>query len=80
MEQVEKVKKEVTDFLGQSQDFMTNCTKPEMKGKFLQRVECWLILEFAKMAYSCAIGFAIMGVVGFAIKLIFIPINNILLN
>jgi hypothetical protein len=40
MEQVEKVKKEVTDFLGQSQDFMTNCTKPEMKGKFLQRVEC----------------------------------------
>ena len=37
-------------------------------------------IEFMKIAQSCALGFAVMGVVGYVIKLVFIPINNIILT
>ena len=36
------------------------------------------ILEFQKIAIATAIGFAIMGFIGFFVKLIHIPINNII--
>lgn len=36
--------------------------------------------EFKKIATSCAIGFAIMGGIGYIVKLLFIPINNIILS
>eukprot|EP00792_Barthelona_sp_PAP020_P003073 TRINITY_DN14807_c0_g1_i1.p1 TRINITY_DN14807_c0_g1~~TRINITY_DN14807_c0_g1_i1.p1 ORF type:complete len:83 (+),score=28.66 TRINITY_DN14807_c0_g1_i1:36-251(+) len=36
--------------------------------------------EFSKTAKAAAVGVAIFGVVGFAVKLIHIPINNLLLN
>jgi preprotein translocase subunit Sss1 len=29
---------------------------------------------------SCALGFVVMGLVGYLIKLVFIPINNIILS
>jgi len=38
------------------------------------------LLEFLKIAYACALGFAVMGIVGYLIKLVFIPINNIILT
>lgn len=38
------------------------------------------IQEYIKIASSCAIGFAVMGAVGYFIKLVFIPINNIILS
>lgn len=34
--------------------------------------------EFQKIAMATAIGFAIMGFIGFFVKLIHIPINNII--
>jgi protein transport protein SEC61 subunit gamma-like protein len=34
--------------------------------------------EFYKIAVATAIGFAIMGFIGFFVKLIHIPINNII--
>lgn len=37
-------------------------------------------LEFKKIATSCALGFAIMGGIGYIVKLLFIPINNIILS
>ena len=37
-------------------------------------------LEFKKIASSCALGFAIMGGIGYIVKLLFIPINNIILS
>ena len=37
-----------------------------------------LCLEFQKIALATAIGFAIMGFIGFFVKLIHIPINNII--
>ena len=37
-------------------------------------------LEFQKIALATAIGFAIMGFIGFFVKLIHIPINNIIVQ
>jgi len=36
------------------------------------------VLEFQKIAMATAIGFCIMGFIGFFVKLIHIPINNII--
>ncbi len=57
----------VTGFFNDSVQFMQKCSKPNKK-------------EFIKIATSCAIGFAIMGIIGYLIKLLFIPINSILLS
>ena len=35
-------------------------------------------VEFKKIAFATAVGFAMMGFIGFFVKLIHIPINNIL--
>lgn len=43
------------------------CTKPDKR-------------EFQKIAIATAIGFAIMGFIGFFVKLIHIPINNIIVS
>jgi len=39
-----------------------------------------LFVEFTKVAVRTAIGFVVMGFVGFFVKLIFIPINNIIVG
>lgn len=43
------------------------CTKPDRR-------------EFQKIAIATAIGFCIMGFIGFFVKLIHIPINNIIVG
>ena len=44
-------------------------------------VRNFLVLpEFQKIATATAIGFAIMGFIGFFVKLIHIPINNIIVG
>jgi len=43
------------------------CTKPDRK-------------EFNKIAIATVIGFLIMGFIGFFVKLIHIPINNIIIG
>lgn len=48
--------------------------------RFLEVCEKPDVAEFKKIATSCAIGFAIMGGIGYAVKLLFIPINNIILS
>ena len=45
--------------------FIKRCQKPNMK-------------EFMGIAQATAVGFLIMGFVGFFVKLIHIPINNVL--
>lgn len=47
--------------------FLNRCEKPDKK-------------EFFKISGSCAVGFLVMGIIGYCIKLVFIPINNIILN
>jgi protein transport protein SEC61 subunit gamma-like protein len=38
------------------------------------------ILEFTKIAFASAVGFLVMGFIGFFVKLIHIPINNIIVG
>ncbi|VAH33123.1 unnamed protein product [Triticum turgidum subsp. durum] len=71
------------------------CHKPDRKGKdqrlapahldpvrFPLSPDLTLIgrAEFTKVAARTMIGFIIMGFVGFFVKLIFIPINNIIIG
>lgn len=48
------------------------------------KIVCWpnieIFAEFQKIAVATAIGFAIMGFIGFFVKLIHIPINNIIVQ
>ena len=64
---VEETKTNVTNFATSSVQFLQKCSKPDKK-------------EFIKISTSCAIGFAIMGIIGYIIKLLFIPINKFLLS
>jgi protein transport protein SEC61 subunit gamma-like protein len=59
--------RELYDFFRASKNFMVNCEKPDRK-------------EFMTIAKQCALGFLIMGTIGYVIKLIFLMINNILLS
>ncbi|KAF9162228.1 Sec61p translocation complex subunit [Actinomortierella ambigua] len=47
--------------------FINRCTKPDRK-------------EFLQITYAVSMGFFVMGVIGFVVKLIHIPINNILVG
>jgi len=47
--------------------FVRRSTKPDRK-------------EFQKIAFATAIGFLIMGFIGYFVKLIHIPINNIIVG
>ena len=39
-----------------------------------------LFAELKKIALATGIGFAAMGVIGFVVKIVFMPINNILIG
>lgn len=64
------------------------CTKPDRKGEREDGLSHFSgshpssppfqLSEFQKIAVATAIGFAIMGFIGFFVKLIHIPINNII--
>ena len=38
------------------------------------------LAEFSKIAQATSVGFAIMGFIGFFVKLMFFPINNIIVG
>ena len=54
-------------FAKDSMHLVKKCTKPDRK-------------EFISIARATGIGFCIMGFIGFFVKLIHIPINNILVG
>jgi len=55
------------DFAQDSVRLVKRCTKPDRR-------------EFIQIATATAVGFAIMGFIGFFVKLIHIPINNVILG
>ena len=57
----------VIQFYKESENFLTKCQKPDKK-------------EYMQSLKYCAIGFLVMGVIGYILKLVFIPINNIILG
>ncbi|KAL1915668.1 uncharacterized protein VTP21DRAFT_6427 [Calcarisporiella thermophila] len=54
-------------FVKEGVQFINRCTKPDRK-------------EFMKISQAVAIGFCLAGFLGYIIKLIHIPINNILVG
>merc|ERR1712008_16157 len=67
MDQIIQTVEPVRQFAKDSIRLVKRCTKPDKK-------------EFQKIAIAIAIGFAIMGFIGFFVKLIHIPINNIIVG
>ena len=59
--------KSMTEFLKECEVFIRNCSKPTQK-------------EYIKISTSCALGFVIMGIIGYLVKLLFVPIHSILLS
>lgn len=57
----------VKDFARSSVRLVNRCTKPDRK-------------EFNKICLRTAFGFIVMGFIGFFVKLIFIPINQIIVG
>merc|ERR1719203_1222513 len=55
------------EFIIDSKRLLQRCTKPDAR-------------EFKKITFACGIGFAIMGFIGYIVKLVFIPINNIIVG
>ncbi|RZC59737.1 hypothetical protein C5167_007037 [Papaver somniferum] len=67
MEAIDSAVDPLREFAKDSVRLVKRCHKPDRK-------------EFTKVAFRTAIGFVVMGFVGFFVKLIFIPINNIIVG
>ncbi|KAK7276465.1 hypothetical protein RIF29_17604 [Crotalaria pallida] len=67
MDAIDSVFDPLREFSKDSVRLVKRCHKPDRK-------------EFSKVAVRTAIGFVVMGFVGFFVKLIFIPINNIIVG
>ncbi|KAH7822965.1 putative protein transport protein Sec61 subunit gamma [Monocercomonoides exilis] len=66
-QQVRKVSGPLSKFARDSVRFWNRCTKPDAK-------------EFSKIALATGAGFLVLGFVGFFVRLIFIPINHVLVG
>lgn len=55
------------DFIKDGTMFINRCTKPDKR-------------EFIKISQAVGVGFLVMGAVGYFVKLIHIPVNNILVG
>ncbi|RKP08258.1 protein translocation complex subunit SSS1 [Thamnocephalis sphaerospora] len=66
-EQAESILDEPRQFIKESQLLLNRCTKPDRK-------------EYIKVAQAVSMGFFVMGFIGFFVKLIHIPINNIIVG
>ncbi|WWC61717.1 protein translocase SEC61 complex gamma subunit, archaeal and eukaryotic [Kwoniella dejecticola CBS 10117] len=54
-------------FVKEGTQFVNRCTKPSKK-------------EYIQLCRAIAVGFVVMGFIGYFVKLIHIPINNILVG
>eukprot|EP00850_Spirogloea_muscicola_P011798 SM000074S21708 [mRNA] locus=s74:519179:519488:+ [translate_table: standard] len=67
MDALDSVAQPMKNFAKDSIRLVKRCHKPDRK-------------EFTKVAFRTACGFVVMGFVGFFVKLIFIPINQIIVG
>lgn len=71
-------------FYKDSIQLLQRCTKPDKKGKqatardYLHTLLMLASVEFIKITQAISAGFVVMGVIGYTIKLVHIPINNII--
>jgi len=66
------------DFFKDGAFFLNRCTKPNKRGTPSPLPIAGLTPEFLEISRAVAVGFLVMGFIGFAVKLVHIPINNIL--
>ncbi|KAK9831727.1 hypothetical protein WJX74_007452 [Apatococcus lobatus] len=64
---MESVITPLNEFAKNSARLVKRCTKPDKK-------------EYTKICTRTAVGFIVMGFIGFFVKLIFIPINQIIVS
>jgi len=55
------------EFLKEGTQFMNRCQKPNKK-------------EFVKLCQAVGLGFVVMGAIGYVIRIIHIPVNQILVS
>ena len=58
---------DLTQFYKDSSNFFNKCTRPDQQ-------------EYTKILQASFMGIVVMGFIGYIIKLVFIPINNIILS
>ena len=58
---------DLIQFAKDSENFFNKCTRPDRA-------------EYTKILQASSMGFLVMGFIGYLIKLVFIPINNIILS
>ena len=63
----ENIATQLNRLVQDSLNFYQKCKKPDYT-------------EYMKILQACVMGFAVMGVIGYLVKLVFIPINNIILS
>ncbi|RPA86968.1 protein translocase SEC6 [Ascobolus immersus RN42] len=66
-EQIKEFVEMPKEFFRDGTQFLNKCVKPDKK-------------EFLKISQAVGIGFVVMGAIGFIVKLIHIPVNNILVG
>ncbi|GAB0489341.1 hypothetical protein MMPV_000559 [Pyropia vietnamensis] len=67
MDAIQSVAGPLHEFSIDSARLLRRCTKPDRR-------------EFTKIATATAIGFAVMGFIGYFVRLLHIPVNNILIG
>ncbi|KAF8390653.1 hypothetical protein HHK36_025180 [Tetracentron sinense] len=90
MDSLDSVFDPLREFAKDSVRLVKRCHKPDRKVLLLIYLFSLIRLseiksaafgvEFTKVAFRTAVGFVVMGFVGFFVKLIFIPINNIIVG
>ncbi|CCE89474.1 translocon subunit SSS1 TDEL_0A01420 [Torulaspora delbrueckii] len=63
--QIEKLTDAPLEFVKEGQQFLAKCKKPDVK-------------EYTKIVRAVGIGFVAVGVIGYAIKLVHIPIRYLI--
>ncbi|ORY19905.1 protein translocation complex subunit SSS1 [Clohesyomyces aquaticus] len=67
MDQVKEMADVPQEFVRDGLQFINRCTKPDKR-------------EFIKISQAVGVGFVVMGVIGYVVKLVHIPVNNILVG
>ncbi|KAI9894919.1 MAG: Sec61p translocation complex subunit [Vezdaea aestivalis] len=66
-DQIKELAEIPQEFLRDGTAFLKRCTKPDKR-------------EFIKISQAVGVGFVVMGTIGYFVKLIHIPVNNILVG
>ncbi|KAF2275875.1 translocation complex subunit Sss1 [Westerdykella ornata] len=67
MDQIKELADVPQEFVKDGMLFINRCTKPDKR-------------EFLKICQAVGVGFIVMGVIGYIVKLVHIPVNNILVG